>query len=175
MNEEQTASLQNGLVEPARWPDVRIPRCEPLSGVHSDPVVCDDSSHVGFAVAGMWEVPSHSNRVVAGPRLRVAAGAAFRTSGGNASRTDMHFDPAVLGFRPAANSHSRLRLDREHRERNVRENLYVRSPESVADRHVVVIDDVVTTGATMLYAHGYLMRTGARTVTCFALAKTVRD
>ncbi len=116
-------------------------------------------------------IPAKSERV---PRLEMLL-KQVADRNGKARQNNSLFDSTVLGFRSGARSHSGEQLDRMDRQRNVRENLYVRSPQAVADRHVVVIDDVVTTGATLLYAHEYLKRAGARTVTCLALTKTVRD
>ena len=37
----------------------------------------------------------------------------------------------------------------------------------------IVIDDIVTSGATLYYCNRYLVNAGARSVLCLALAKTV--
>jgi predicted amidophosphoribosyltransferase len=39
----------------------------------------------------------------------------------------------------------------------------------------LIIDDVVTTGASLMYARKKLKQSGARNVTLLALAKTVTD
>lgn len=83
------------------------------------------------------------------------------------------FEPALLAFRDGAVSSHGRHLNREERFANVRENLYVAQPERVRGRRIVVIDDVTTTGATLLWAHRYLSRAGAQSVTCISLAKAV--
>lgn len=83
------------------------------------------------------------------------------------------FEPALLAFRDGAVSSHGRHLSREERFANVRENLYVAQPERVRGRRIVVIDDVTTTGATLLWAHRHLSRAGAQSVTCISLAKAV--
>lgn len=45
-------------------------------------------------------------------------------------------------------------------------------PDAVAGRHVLLLDDVATTGTTMVALSGAIMAKGARSVTCLAVAKT---
>lgn len=60
-------------------------------------------------------------------------------------------------------------LDRAARRRNV-ENAFSARERRVGGRAVLLIDDVVTTGATLEACREALMRAGARSVTCAALA-----
>lgn len=60
------------------------------------------------------------------------------------------------------------------RERNVRDHLHVVDPDRVRGEHVIVIDDVVTTGATLRWADRRLREAGATTVSPVALAKSVQ-
>jgi predicted amidophosphoribosyltransferase len=56
---------------------------------------------------------------------------------------------------------------------NVRDNLLVSPERSLHGTDVVVIDDVVTSGATFYYADRYLREAGASRVHCIALAQTI--
>jgi len=44
---------------------------------------------------------------------------------------------------------------------------------NVADQAILVLDDVVTSGATFFYADKYLRDAGAKSVHCLALAQTI--
>lgn len=79
----------------------------------------------------------------------------------------------ILEFRSGAVSSHGRHLNADERFNNVGENLYVRRPADIKRRHVIVIDDVVTSGATLLWAHRFLMSAGARRVTCLSLAKAI--
>lgn len=61
-------------------------------------------------------------------------------------------------------------LDAEQRRRNVR-GAFEASAESVAGRHVLLFDDVVTTGATVAEAATTLLRAGAREIRVLAVAR----
>jgi ComF family protein len=60
------------------------------------------------------------------------------------------------------------------RERNVRGAFAVRAGRDVNGKHIVLIDDVFTTGATVGECAKALCRAGARKVDVLALARTVR-
>lgn len=83
------------------------------------------------------------------------------------------FVPDVLEFGPKAVSSHGNHLTSEQRFNNVRDSLSVKRPEDIDGKHVIVIDDVVTTGATLLWAHRYLTQAGAASVTCMSLTKAV--
>lgn len=83
------------------------------------------------------------------------------------------FAPDVLAFRPGAISSHKNYLSRDQRFANTGKNLYVNRPQEVRGKHVIVIDDVTTTGATLLYAHRHLIEAGARTVSCLSLSKAI--
>jgi ComF family protein len=59
------------------------------------------------------------------------------------------------------------------RESNIRGAFAVRNPEKIADRHVLVVDDVVTTGATVRECARLLLAHGARRVDVLALARVI--
>lgn len=59
---------------------------------------------------------------------------------------------------------------REARTENARNAFSVRAPNTVRAKRIVLIDDVITTGATMVEARRTLIDAGAREVTCLAVA-----
>ncbi len=73
---------------------------------------------------------------------------------------------ALMRRRPTC---SQTGLDRPGRLRNVR-GAFAAAPEKVAGRRVLLIDDVVTTGATLAEASDALLRAGAAGVAAFAAA-----
>lgn len=56
------------------------------------------------------------------------------------------------------------------RQRNVKDAFAVRQPERIAGRRVLLIDDVLTTGSTLIEAARALKKGGAKSVSAFALA-----
>ena len=94
----------------------------------------------------------------------------------DSARNKLQFVPDLLGYKDGVKSQSGEFLSHHDRFVNVRDHLEVRRPELLAKgRTVLVIDDVTTTGATLIYAKKYLADKGAGTVTCLALAMTVSD
>ena len=87
---------------------------------------------------------------------------------------DIQFIPETMRYLPGVQSHhSNGGLNREQRFANVRDHLRVIADSGYAGRHVVVIDDVVTSGASLVYADRYLREAGASNVTLLALTKNV--
>ena len=66
---------------------------------------------------------------------------------------------------------SQVGLDRTARAANVRAAFGVRDPRRIRGRHVLVVDDVVTTGATLAEVVSQVHAAGARGVTAIALAR----
>lgn len=64
-------------------------------------------------------------------------------------------------------------LDAPARRRNVRGAFAVTNPEAIFGRHVVLVDDVLTTGATAGECARCLLRAGASTVGVLTVARTV--
>jgi len=77
--------------------------------------------------------------------------------------------PVVAGAVRVRPTRSQARLDRAGRARNVRDAFRgVRS--AVAGRRVLLVDDVVTTGATMIAVASALLVAGATSIACLAVA-----
>jgi ComF family protein len=64
-------------------------------------------------------------------------------------------------------------LDRKDRARNVRRAFAVRDPDGLEDRRVLLVDDVLTTGATVNDCARALRRAGAASVVVLTLARRV--
>jgi ComF family protein len=62
-------------------------------------------------------------------------------------------------------------LDRKERVRNVRRAFAVRHPAGLASQHILLVDDVLTTGATVNECAKALRRAGAKSVTVLTLAR----
>ncbi len=78
-------------------------------------------------------------------------------------------DPAVLKrVRPTP---SQTRKTRNERMENVRGAFAVRNPEEIAGRSLLIVDDVMTTGATVNEVAKVLKRAGADRVEVFTLAR----
>lgn len=67
------------------------------------------------------------------------------------------------------------RLSLEARKKNMRDAFAVAMPERVRDKIVLLVDDVVTTGATVYEATHTLLEAGVREVRVLSLAKTLRE
>jgi len=68
---------------------------------------------------------------------------------------------------------SQAGLGRREREANIRGAFAVRRPETIAGRHLLLVDDVVTTGATAAEAARVLLESGAARVDVLALARVI--
>ncbi len=60
--------------------------------------------------------------------------------------------------------------NRAERLSNLKNSMGIRHPKAVESRAVVLIDDVVTTGATLTEARRALKQAGVKKIVCFALA-----
>ena len=69
------------------------------------------------------------------------------------------------------NTQSQTRLDIHQRMSNVNNAFDVANPERIRDRSVLLIDDVITTGATMNACAAQLLANGARRVSGLSVAK----
>ncbi|KGQ29355.1 NIF family HAD-type phosphatase [Gallibacterium anatis] len=86
---------------------------------------------------------------------------------------DVIFCKDLLGFYEGVLSQHNDRLNQHQRFENIGKHLYINKPDLVRNRNVIVIDDVVTTGASLMYASIYLKNSGANNVSLFALAQTI--
>jgi ComF family protein len=66
-----------------------------------------------------------------------------------------------------------VELSGEERVKNVTGAFALRFPKKVEDKHILVIDDVFTTGATMNECAGVLKSAGAEQVTACTLARAL--
>ena len=87
------------------------------------------------------------------------------------SHDKLVFDNDILYFRDGVVSNKNL--GHQDRFENIQNTLAVANPSAVDGKVIIVIDDIVTTGATLFYADQYLRAAGARNVVCLALAHTV--
>lgn len=84
--------------------------------------------------------------------------------------------PGLLAYKEGVKSNHGDHLGANERFKNVRDHMFVALPKSiVADAIYFVIDDVVTTGASLIYAAEYLEDSGAKEVRRLAIAKNVSD
>ncbi len=91
------------------------------------------------------------------------------------NRLRLFFNPSVLAYRDGVQSQSHDHLNHDARMANVRNHMFVADQDAVQGKKVLVIDDVSTTGATLLYAKKYLEEAGARSVDMFSLAQTISN
>ncbi len=91
-------------------------------------------------------------------------------------RINVSTAPGLLAYKEGVKSNHGEHLGAKKRFMNVRDHLFVAQPKTVvADAVYIVIDDVVTTGASLIYATHYLEESGAKDVRRLAFAKNVSD
>lgn len=119
-------------------------------------------------------VPFKPGRTPRLERLLGQFGRAYQPPRVSIGRTPaVSFRSDILAFRQGAVSSHGNHLDKDQRFANVGENLHVARAQDVQGKHVIVIDDVVTTGATLMWSHRYLREAGARSVSCLSLAQAI--
>jgi ComF family protein len=84
---------------------------------------------------------------------------------------DAGLGPPIPALRRIRAGAPQSTLDQAHRRHNLRDAFAVRMPEAVRGRAVVLVDDVVTTGATIASAARSLFAAGATRVVGVALAR----
>jgi beta-phosphoglucomutase-like phosphatase (HAD superfamily) len=87
----------------------------------------------------------------------------------------VQFSNDFLAYTAGVRSQSGEHLNRTERFENVRDHLIVSNPGAVRGKDFVIIDDVCTTGATLMYAKKRLIEAGARQVKLLALTKNVSN
>lgn len=87
-------------------------------------------------------------------------------------RLDRRFDARVL--LRCGHPVRQAGLDEKRRRENVKGTFTVRRPEWIRGRTVLIVDDVMTTGATFSECARVLKAAGARTVWCLSLARSIR-
>jgi predicted amidophosphoribosyltransferase len=80
---------------------------------------------------------------------------------------------AADALRRAVPTQPQADLDAVARRRNVRDAFAVQRPGLIAGRHVVLVDDVLTTGATAGECARTLSRAGAATVGVLTVARAL--
>lgn len=84
--------------------------------------------------------------------------------------------PGLLAYKDGVKSQHNDYLNQLERFQNVRDHLYVRQPEQITPGAAfLIIDDVTTTGASLIYANQYLKDAGANDVTCLSMSKNISD
>jgi len=84
--------------------------------------------------------------------------------------------PGLLAYKNGVKSQHSEHLNQLERFQNVRDHLYVRQPEQITPGAAfLIIDDVTTTGASLIFANQYLKDAGANDVTCFSMSKNIGD
>jgi competence protein ComFC len=73
-------------------------------------------------------------------------------------------------FTRRRNTKSQTTLDRQQRQNNVKDAFEIRNPEKVLSKTVIIVDDVVTTGATLNECAGNLKAFGVKEIIGLALA-----
>jgi predicted phosphoribosyltransferase len=79
----------------------------------------------------------------------------------------------VFAFVDGATSSHFDKTSKLERYQKLKASLALKDAAAVVDRHVVVVDDIVTSGATLVSAKSLLHNAGAKTVTCLALARAI--
>lgn len=83
------------------------------------------------------------------------------------------FVPDLLAYKPGVQSNSRDFLSSEDRLKNVSEHLFVKRPRLSDGKLVLVLDDVTTTGASLMTAKLKLEEAGSAEVTCLSIAQSI--
>lgn len=86
----------------------------------------------------------------------------------------IEFDTKLLSYKNGVKSQHLERLGLLDRFSNVRDHLQVVG-KIAGDVTYIVLDDVVTTGASLIYSHDYLRSAGASQVICLGLSKNISD
>lgn len=85
------------------------------------------------------------------------------------------FAPDLLAYKAGVRSNSNDKLNAKERFENIRDHLTVYRSDIATLARVLVIDDVSTTGSSLIYARKYLDAAGAAEVTCLSIAMNISN
>ena len=88
-------------------------------------------------------------------------------------KINVEIEAELFSFLPGAQSAAHDHLSKEERFKNLAEHLESNDEILVKNRHIVVIDDVVTSGASFIIAQYLLMNSGASRVSNISLGRTI--
>ena len=74
------------------------------------------------------------------------------------------------GIKKVTNTISQTKKSRIERYNNMKEGFVVSNPKEIKDRNILLVDDVVTTGATLEVCVNLLLESGAKTVSIATIA-----
>lgn len=88
----------------------------------------------------------------------------------------LSFIPDLLAYKDGVRSNSNDKLNSAERFQNIRDHLFVNRTDFTKKRPIIlVIDDVSTTGSSLIYAKKYLVDAGAKEVTCLSIAMNISN
>lgn len=134
--------------------------------------ICDRAQYARGRSLVVTVIPAKPGRVPRLEHLLAQLAASIAGDALDAPRA-LQFEPRVLSYRDGVKSNHGEHLGVAERFVNIRDHLVVNDPGWVKGKSFLVIDDVVTTGATLFYAHHYLLDNGAASVQSLSLAKAV--
>lgn len=79
--------------------------------------------------------------------------------------------PVQRAIRRVRYTTTQTRLDRDERSENLREAFSVRQPAAVQGRHLIIVDDVFTTGSTIEECARILAEAGAASIRAVTIAR----
>jgi ComF family protein len=113
-------------------------------------------------------IPLHWRRLIS-RRYNQSAWLAYALS----KHTQVPVD--VTSLKRIRHTKPQARCDLKDRAKNIRRAFAVMHHERLRDKIIVLVDDVITTGATLEEATQVLLKAGAREVRVLTLAKTLRE
>ena len=172
-----------GLAEGPPEPLLQLEWCSPFAGVtrhalHALKYTGEQrlAGPLGRAVAARWQVAGAGGDLI----VAVPVHAARRRERGYdqaeliaavaAGALALPWTPALVRSRATV---AQYRLDRRHRARNVHNAFEIRAgaAPAVAGRWIVLVDDIVTTGATLVACAEILLAAGAAAVSAVTVAR----
>lgn len=92
-----------------------------------------------------------------------------------AGKIKFSFVPKLLSYKDGVRSNSNDKLGQIDRFKNIRDHLEVTDKQAAKGAQILVIDDVSTTGSSLIYAKKYLLEAGANEVTLFSIAMNISN